>query len=99
MWAPPGCSCQSVADPLTALQCQYTFLHQCVRDVLRARKHRGEQENPLYPIYENFNPEYCRGETPPPIPSLPPIHPLPQSSLVPGPDSASFPLDFIYTSR
>lgn len=46
------------------LQCQYTFLHQCVRDVLRARKHRGEQENPLYPIYENFNPEYCRGESP-----------------------------------
>ncbi|XP_075900111.1 receptor-type tyrosine-protein phosphatase beta [Nelusetta ayraudi] len=41
-------------------ECQYTFLHQCVRDVLRARKHRGEQENPLYPIYENFNPEYCR---------------------------------------
>ncbi|KAG7218952.1 hypothetical protein INR49_019399 [Caranx melampygus] len=44
--------------------CQYAFLHQCVRDVLRARKHRSEQENPLYPIYENFNPEYCRGETP-----------------------------------
>lgn len=43
-------------------QGQYTFLHQCVRDVLRARKHRSEQENPLYPIYENFNPEYCRGE-------------------------------------
>uniref|UniRef100_A0A4W6D1H1 protein-tyrosine-phosphatase n=1 Tax=Lates calcarifer TaxID=8187 RepID=A0A4W6D1H1_LATCA len=41
-------------------ECQYTFLHQCVRDVLRARKHRSEQENPLYPIYENFNPEYCR---------------------------------------
>ncbi|CAJ1054300.1 receptor-type tyrosine-protein phosphatase beta-like [Xyrichtys novacula] len=41
-------------------ECQYAFLHQCVRDVLRARKHRGEQENPLYPIYENFNPEYCR---------------------------------------
>uniref|UniRef100_A0A8C9ZEK3 protein-tyrosine-phosphatase n=1 Tax=Sander lucioperca TaxID=283035 RepID=A0A8C9ZEK3_SANLU len=44
-------------------ECQYSFLHQCVRDVLRARKHRSEQENPLYPIYENFNPEYCRGET------------------------------------
>uniref|UniRef100_A0A3Q3VX91 protein-tyrosine-phosphatase n=1 Tax=Mola mola TaxID=94237 RepID=A0A3Q3VX91_MOLML len=44
-------------------ECQYAFLHQCVRDVLRARKHRSEQENPLYPIYENFNPEYCRGET------------------------------------
>lgn len=41
-------------------ECQYAFLHQCVRDVLRARKHRSEQENPLYPIYENFNPEYCR---------------------------------------
>ncbi|XP_062299423.1 receptor-type tyrosine-protein phosphatase beta isoform X2 [Scomber scombrus] len=41
-------------------ECQYSFLHQCVRDVLRARKHRSEQENPLYPIYENFNPEYYR---------------------------------------
>ncbi|XP_078138474.1 LOW QUALITY PROTEIN: receptor-type tyrosine-protein phosphatase beta-like [Centroberyx gerrardi] len=41
-------------------ECQYSYLHQCVRDVLRARKHRSEQENPLYPIYENFNPEYCR---------------------------------------
>ncbi|XP_071358244.1 receptor-type tyrosine-protein phosphatase beta-like [Trachinotus anak] len=41
-------------------ECQYAFLHQCVRDVLRAKKHRSEQENPLYPIYENFNPEYCR---------------------------------------
>ncbi|KAM3849369.1 receptor-type tyrosine-protein phosphatase beta-like, partial [Diretmus argenteus] len=41
-------------------ECQYSYLHQCVRDVLRARKHRGDQENPLYPIYENFNPEYCR---------------------------------------
>ncbi|KAM9327847.1 receptor-type tyrosine-protein phosphatase beta [Pholidichthys leucotaenia] len=41
-------------------ECQYAFLHQCVRDVLRARKHRSEQENPLYPIYENFNPDYCR---------------------------------------
>ncbi|XP_056280554.1 receptor-type tyrosine-protein phosphatase beta isoform X2 [Pseudoliparis swirei] len=39
---------------------QYSFLHKCVRDVLRARKHRSEQENPLYPIYENINPEYCR---------------------------------------
>uniref|UniRef100_A0A8C4DWK3 protein-tyrosine-phosphatase n=1 Tax=Dicentrarchus labrax TaxID=13489 RepID=A0A8C4DWK3_DICLA len=38
-------------------ECQYAFLHQCVRDVLRARKHRSEQENPLYPIYENFNPD------------------------------------------
>ncbi|XP_011489637.1 receptor-type tyrosine-protein phosphatase beta isoform X1 [Oryzias latipes] len=41
-------------------ECQYAFLHQCVRDVLRARKHRSEQENPLYPIYENFNPQLCR---------------------------------------
>ncbi|XP_059181909.1 receptor-type tyrosine-protein phosphatase beta-like [Centropristis striata] len=41
-------------------ECQYAFLHQSVRDVLRAKKHRSEQENPLYPIYENFNPEYCR---------------------------------------
>ncbi|XP_026217462.1 receptor-type tyrosine-protein phosphatase beta isoform X2 [Anabas testudineus] len=41
-------------------ECQYAFLYQCVRDVLRARKHRSEQENPLYPIYENFNPGYCR---------------------------------------
>uniref|UniRef100_A0A3P8P794 protein-tyrosine-phosphatase n=1 Tax=Astatotilapia calliptera TaxID=8154 RepID=A0A3P8P794_ASTCA len=41
-------------------ECQYAFLYQCIRDVLRARKHRSEQENPLYPIYENFNPEYCR---------------------------------------
>ncbi|XP_076015968.1 receptor-type tyrosine-protein phosphatase beta [Genypterus blacodes] len=41
-------------------ECQYAYLHQCVRDVLRARKHRSEQENPLYPIYENFNPEYCK---------------------------------------
>lgn len=40
-------------------ECQYSFLHQCMRDVLRARKHRSEQENPLYPIYENYNPEYC----------------------------------------
>uniref|UniRef100_A0A8C7KR46 protein-tyrosine-phosphatase n=1 Tax=Oncorhynchus kisutch TaxID=8019 RepID=A0A8C7KR46_ONCKI len=39
---------------------QYSFLHQCVRDVLRARKLRSEQENPLYPIYENFNPDYYR---------------------------------------
>uniref|UniRef100_A0A8C7PJW9 protein-tyrosine-phosphatase n=1 Tax=Oncorhynchus mykiss TaxID=8022 RepID=A0A8C7PJW9_ONCMY len=42
---------------------QYSFLHQCVRDVLRARKLRSEQENPLYPIYENFNPDYYRGKT------------------------------------
>ncbi|XP_028970884.2 receptor-type tyrosine-protein phosphatase beta isoform X3 [Esox lucius] len=38
-------------------ECQYAYLHQCVRDVLRARKLRNEQENPLYPIYENVNPE------------------------------------------
>ncbi|XP_035257470.1 receptor-type tyrosine-protein phosphatase beta-like isoform X1 [Anguilla anguilla] len=41
-------------------ECQYTYLHQCVRDVLRARKLRSEQENPLYPIYENVNPDYHR---------------------------------------
>uniref|UniRef100_A0AAY4BMI8 protein-tyrosine-phosphatase n=1 Tax=Denticeps clupeoides TaxID=299321 RepID=A0AAY4BMI8_9TELE len=41
-------------------ECQYAYLHQCVRDVLRARKLRCEQENPLYPIYENFNPDYYR---------------------------------------
>nr|XP_057923395.1 receptor-type tyrosine-protein phosphatase beta isoform X2 [Doryrhamphus excisus] len=36
---------------------QYAFLHQCVRDVLRARKHRSQQESPLY---ENFDPDLCR---------------------------------------
>ncbi|KAJ8245485.1 hypothetical protein GJAV_G00271240 [Gymnothorax javanicus] len=41
-------------------ECQYAYLHQCVRDVLRARKLRSEQENPLYPIYENVNPDYHR---------------------------------------
>lgn len=41
-------------------ECQYAYLHQCVRDVLRARKLRSEQENPLYPIYENVNPEHQR---------------------------------------
>ncbi|XP_066523944.1 receptor-type tyrosine-protein phosphatase beta [Hoplias malabaricus] len=39
---------------------QYMYIHQCVRDVLRARKLCCEQENPLYPIYENFNPDYYR---------------------------------------
>ncbi|KAJ3596703.1 hypothetical protein NHX12_003107 [Muraenolepis orangiensis] len=34
---------------------QYAYLHQCVRDVLRARKLRREQENLLYPIYENVH--------------------------------------------
>uniref|UniRef100_A0A3P8YA50 protein-tyrosine-phosphatase n=1 Tax=Esox lucius TaxID=8010 RepID=A0A3P8YA50_ESOLU len=43
-------------------ECQYAYLHQCVRDVLRARKLRNEQENPLYPIYENVNPEPQRGK-------------------------------------
>ncbi|XP_053914045.1 receptor-type tyrosine-protein phosphatase beta isoform X3 [Cuculus canorus] len=43
-------------------ECQYVYLHQCVRDVLRARKLRSEQENPLFPIYENVNPEYHRAE-------------------------------------
>ncbi|KAL6116555.1 ptprb [Pungitius sinensis] len=42
-------------------ECQYSFLHQCVRDVLRARKQRGEQQAPLCPVYENFNPEWSRG--------------------------------------
>uniref|UniRef100_UPI003AAE95FB receptor-type tyrosine-protein phosphatase beta-like n=1 Tax=Centroberyx gerrardi TaxID=166262 RepID=UPI003AAE95FB len=39
---------------------QYAYLHQCVRDVLRARKLRSEQENLLYPIYENVNPDAHR---------------------------------------
>uniref|UniRef100_A0A674CNT2 protein-tyrosine-phosphatase n=1 Tax=Salmo trutta TaxID=8032 RepID=A0A674CNT2_SALTR len=43
-------------------ECQYAYLHQCVRDVLRARKLRSEQENPLYPIYENVNPDPQRGK-------------------------------------
>ncbi|XP_071318352.1 receptor-type tyrosine-protein phosphatase beta-like isoform X2 [Trachinotus anak] len=34
---------------------QYTYLHQCVRDVLRARKLHSEQENLVCPIYENVN--------------------------------------------
>ncbi|XP_028286509.1 receptor-type tyrosine-protein phosphatase beta [Parambassis ranga] len=29
---------------------QYLYLHQCVRDVLRARKLRSEQENVLHPV-------------------------------------------------
>ncbi|XP_014642207.1 PREDICTED: receptor-type tyrosine-protein phosphatase beta [Ceratotherium simum simum] len=41
-------------------ECQYVYLHQCVRDVLRARRLRSEQENPLFPIYENVNPEHLR---------------------------------------
>ncbi|XP_072257466.1 receptor-type tyrosine-protein phosphatase beta isoform X1 [Pyxicephalus adspersus] len=41
-------------------ECQYLYLHQCMRDVLRARKLRNEQDNPLFPIYENVNPEYHR---------------------------------------
>ncbi|KAM4676035.1 receptor-type tyrosine-protein phosphatase beta [Discoglossus pictus] len=41
-------------------ECQYVYLHQCVRDVLRARKLRNEQDNPLFPIYENVNPDYHR---------------------------------------
>uniref|UniRef100_A0A4W3K8K4 protein-tyrosine-phosphatase n=1 Tax=Callorhinchus milii TaxID=7868 RepID=A0A4W3K8K4_CALMI len=43
-------------------ECQYSYLHLCIRDVLRARKLRCEQENPLFPIYENVNPEYHRGK-------------------------------------
>uniref|UniRef100_A0A3Q3FBX1 protein-tyrosine-phosphatase n=1 Tax=Labrus bergylta TaxID=56723 RepID=A0A3Q3FBX1_9LABR len=34
---------------------QYSYLHQCVRDVFRARKLRSEQELFLCPIYENVN--------------------------------------------
>ncbi|XP_029289713.1 receptor-type tyrosine-protein phosphatase beta [Cottoperca gobio] len=34
---------------------QYSYLHQCVRDVLRAKKLRCEQENLLHPVYENVN--------------------------------------------
>lgn len=41
-------------------ECQYAFLYQCVRDVLRARKLRSEQENLLYPIYENVHPDTHR---------------------------------------
>ncbi|XP_061524236.1 receptor-type tyrosine-protein phosphatase beta isoform X2 [Phycodurus eques] len=36
-------------------ECQYAFLHQCVRDVLRAGKLRSDDA-----IYENFNPDLCR---------------------------------------
>uniref|UniRef100_A0A8C1ECT9 protein-tyrosine-phosphatase n=1 Tax=Cyprinus carpio carpio TaxID=630221 RepID=A0A8C1ECT9_CYPCA len=41
-------------------ECQYSYLYQCVRDVLRARKLRSEQENLLYPIYENMHLDYHR---------------------------------------
>ncbi|XP_059391902.1 receptor-type tyrosine-protein phosphatase beta-like [Carassius carassius] len=41
-------------------ECQYSYLYQCVRDVLRARKLRSEQENLLYPIYENVHLDYHR---------------------------------------
>ncbi|KAK9952792.1 hypothetical protein ABG768_018599 [Culter alburnus] len=41
-------------------ECQYSYLYQCVRDVLRARKLRSEQENLLYPIYENVHPDQHR---------------------------------------
>ncbi|XP_048404947.1 receptor-type tyrosine-protein phosphatase beta isoform X2 [Stegostoma tigrinum] len=41
-------------------ECQYAYLHLCTRNVLRSRKLRSEQENPLFPIYENVNPEYHR---------------------------------------
>ncbi|CAJ1055778.1 receptor-type tyrosine-protein phosphatase beta-like [Xyrichtys novacula] len=34
---------------------QYAYLHQCVRDVLRARKLRSEQELLQCPVYENVN--------------------------------------------
>ncbi|XP_076588386.1 receptor-type tyrosine-protein phosphatase beta isoform X2 [Chaetodon auriga] len=36
-------------------ECQYSYLHQCVWDVLRARKLRSEQEYLLCPVYENVN--------------------------------------------
>ncbi|XP_054483468.1 receptor-type tyrosine-protein phosphatase beta-like, partial [Anoplopoma fimbria] len=36
-------------------ECQYAYLHQCVRDVLRARKLHSEQDNFLYPVYANVN--------------------------------------------
>ncbi|XP_076878415.1 receptor-type tyrosine-protein phosphatase beta isoform X2 [Brachyhypopomus gauderio] len=39
---------------------QYVYLHQCVRDVLRARELQREQENRLYPVYENVAPDYHR---------------------------------------
>ncbi|XP_057710524.1 receptor-type tyrosine-protein phosphatase beta isoform X2 [Corythoichthys intestinalis] len=34
---------------------QYAFLHQCVRDVLRARKHQSDDA-----VYENLDPDLCR---------------------------------------
>eukprot|EP00069_Balaena_mysticetus_P012554 bmy_07953T0 len=58
---PNGNLGQQQPDPYHYALCQYVYLHQCVRDVLRARKLRSEQENPLFPIYENVNPEYHRG--------------------------------------
>nr|XP_055049169.1 receptor-type tyrosine-protein phosphatase beta-like isoform X1 [Misgurnus anguillicaudatus] len=45
-------------------ECQYTYLYQCVRDVLRARKLRSEQENLLYPIYENVHSDLHRDVVP-----------------------------------
>lgn len=42
-------------------QGQYAYLHQCIRDVLRARKLR-EQEHHLCPIYENVTYTSQRGE-------------------------------------
>ncbi|XDV25376.1 hypothetical protein PO909_029300 [Leuciscus waleckii] len=35
-------------------ECQYAYIHQCVRDVLRARKLCCERDNPLFPIYNNL---------------------------------------------
>lgn len=35
-------------------ECQYAYIHQCVRDVLRARKLGCERDNPLFPIYNNI---------------------------------------------
>ncbi|TTJ07841.1 Receptor-type tyrosine-protein phosphatase beta [Bagarius yarrelli] len=54
---------QNVQNVVMVTQClekgrsQYVYLHQCVRDVLRARKLRSEQENPLCAFYENVIPE------------------------------------------
>uniref|UniRef100_A0A672KPC9 protein-tyrosine-phosphatase n=1 Tax=Sinocyclocheilus grahami TaxID=75366 RepID=A0A672KPC9_SINGR len=35
-------------------EAQYAYIHQCVRDVLRARKLHCERDNPLFPIYNNL---------------------------------------------
>ncbi|XP_057179451.1 receptor-type tyrosine-protein phosphatase beta-like [Triplophysa rosa] len=35
-------------------ECQYAYVHQCVRDVLRAGKIGFERDNPLFPMYNNI---------------------------------------------